>query len=69
MMFIHATQKLLQELKQVVGEMPAFPTESWHANLLLIERRKCVLMTHDKTLYSVFMPALCQPQYECHPIR
>ena len=30
--------------------------ESWHANLLRIDRRKCVLFTQDATLYSVFVP-------------
>ena len=34
--------------------------ESWHANLLRFDRRKCVLFTHDASLYSVFMPrCLC----------
>jgi hypothetical protein len=38
--------------------------ESWHANLLRIERRKCVLFTHDATLYSVFVPGLTKPDFE-----
>jgi hypothetical protein len=66
-MHIHCTQKLLKELKQPVVEMPAFPSESWHANLLIIDRRKCVLVTHNKTLYSVFMPAYRQPQFKQFP--
>jgi hypothetical protein len=37
---------------------------AWHANLLRIERRKCVLFTDDQTLYSVFVPCLRKPQFE-----
>jgi hypothetical protein len=35
----------------------------WHANLLRIERRKCVLFTNDKTLYSFFVPGLKKPEF------
>jgi hypothetical protein len=37
---------------------------SWHANLLWIDRRKCVLFTNDQTLYSLFVPAMKKPQFE-----
>ena len=37
---------------------------SWHANLLRIDRRKCVLFTHDKTLYSFFVAGLTKPHFE-----
>lgn len=30
----------------------------WHANLLLLQRRQCVLMVHDATRFPVFLPAL-----------
>jgi len=30
--------------------------EDWYANLLWIERRKCLLATHAATLFSVFSP-------------
>lgn len=30
----------------------------WHANLLLIQRRQCVLAVHDATRFAVFIPAL-----------
>jgi len=29
---------------------------SWHANLIRIERRKCLLLTNDRTLYSFLIP-------------
>lgn len=30
----------------------------WHANLLLIQRRQCVIFVHDTTRFCVFIPAL-----------
>lgn len=30
----------------------------WHANLLLIQRRHCILFVHDSTRFPVFLPAL-----------
>jgi hypothetical protein len=35
---------------------PAPSAEDWYANLLWIERRKCLLVTHAGTLFSVFVP-------------
>ena len=61
MQTIHCTQKLLKEL----GKQGATISQSkhklvllgsWHANLIRIERRKCVLFTNDRTLYSFLVP-------------
>lgn len=30
--------------------------DDWYANLLWLERRKCLLLTHADTLFSVFVP-------------
>jgi hypothetical protein len=30
--------------------------DDWYANLLWLERRKCLLLTHAGTLFSVFVP-------------
>lgn len=61
MQLIRCTQKLLKELKH----KPATNIEpfksllgSWHANLLLIERRKCVLFINDSTLFTILVPYL-----------
>jgi len=64
-MMIHCTQKLLSELRpKVTDETPDDPFWSFHATLLRIEKRKCVLLTNDLTLYSMFMPGLKKPDFE-----
>lgn len=62
-MLIHCTQKLLAEIPDRLID-PSASGESWHANLLRFDRRKCVLFTHDLTLYSVFVPGLKKPDFE-----
>jgi hypothetical protein len=61
-LLIHATQKLLAELPAALIDHTVVG-DSWHANLLRIDRRKCVLFTHDATLYSVFVPGLRKPDF------
>ena len=67
MPYICCTQKLAKEL----GTKLSFPLKesgglgNWYANLLLIDRRKCVLFTHEQTLYSVFVPGLKKPEFQC----
>jgi len=34
------------------------PLSGWHANLLMLQRRQCVLLVHDSTRFPVFLPAL-----------
>jgi len=64
MQLIRCTQKLLKEIPNQLVEDLADPAVSgWHANLLRIERRKCVLFTHDETLFSVFIPELKKPDF------
>ena len=60
---IHCTQKLLAEIPDRLMD-PSASGESWHANLLRFDRRKCALFTHDATLYSVFVPGLKKPEFE-----
>ena len=60
---IHCTQKLLAQIPERFIDASASGA-GWHANLLRIERRKCVLFTHDETLYSVFVPGLRKPEFE-----
>jgi hypothetical protein len=60
MRLIHCTQKLLKELGNPPLETPAPETPTslgnWYANLLRIDRRKCLLFTNEKTLYSFLIP-------------
>jgi len=59
---IRCTQKLLAEIPDKLVD-PSAVGEGWHASLFRIERRKCVLFTHDTTLYSVFVPGLTKPDF------
>lgn len=63
-LIIRCTQKLLKELS-IKPHEPAVVSEvgSWHANLLIIERRKCVLFTHDMSLFSVFVVGLMSDDF------
>ncbi len=60
MQVIHCTKKLLIELGALGSKMPPEPEGGffgpWHANLIRIERRKCILFTNDRTLYSFLVP-------------
>ena len=60
MQIIHCTQKLIKEIKADIDNEVMIESAfgSWHANLLRIERRKCVLFTNDRTLLSIFVPGL-----------
>lgn len=61
MHLIHCTQKLLKELAVPTVD-PTQCLEStegignWYANLFRVERRKCLLFTNEKTLYSFIVP-------------
>lgn len=61
MRIIHCTRKLLKELDVPLVEPDkiSLPTErlgNWYANLLRIDRRKCVIFTNEKTLYTFLIP-------------
>ena len=61
MRIIHCTRKLLRELDVPLVELDKIPppTEgigNWYANLLRIDRRKCLLFTNEKTLYTFLIP-------------
>ena len=57
MTIIRCTKKLLEEIGAPPTEISEFkagePLGSWHANIFRIERRKAILFTNDKTLYSI----------------
>ena len=61
MRIIHCTRKLLKELsvQALEPDKIALYTEglgNWYANLLRIEKRKCVIFTNERTLYTFLIP-------------
>ena len=60
---IHCTRKLLKEIDVPLVEpyKISLPTEglgNWYANLLRIDRRKCLLFTNEKSLYTFLIPKI-----------
>ncbi|MCG7985393.1 MAG: hypothetical protein JAY90_21965 [Candidatus Thiodiazotropha lotti] len=67
MQLIRCTKKLQKEmgLKQsdLCAEEPRFSyLGPWHANLIHIDRRKCVLFVNDKTLFNFIVPDVPRSQ-------
>jgi hypothetical protein len=61
MRIIHCTRKLLKEIDVPLVEPDKIPVPTeglgnWYANLLRIDRRKCLLFTNEKTLYTFLIP-------------
>ena len=63
MVTIRCTTKLLKELGTKPTIAPAQPPSlsDWHANLLRVDRKKCVLFTNDLTLYSFLIHMVKTP--------
>jgi hypothetical protein len=65
MLTLQCTQKLLKELDVEVSPIKdTDPIALWHANLLILDRRKCVLFTNDKTRYTFLVPGLRKPDFK-----
>lgn len=61
MQLIRCTRKLQKEMglkpsDLFPGGAPNSTLGPWHANLIYIARRKCVLFTNDKTLFNFIAP-------------
>ena len=61
MRLIHCTQKLLKELDVTPVDLTSYTRDSeglgnWYAHLIRIDKRKCILFTNEKTLYSFLIP-------------
>ena len=61
MRIIHCTQKLLKLLKRDITDIDKIPPNpeglgNWYANLLWFNRKKCILFTNEKTLYTFLIP-------------
>jgi hypothetical protein len=53
---LRCTAKVLALLRVSEPAIGEACQQDWYAHLLWIDRRKCLLMTHAGTLFSVFMP-------------
>jgi Domain of unknown function (DUF6933) len=63
MTLLHCTAKLLRELGNPPLQAPDTPAGTqglgnWYANLIRIDRRKCLLFTNEKTLFSFLIPGV-----------
>ncbi|MCK4706274.1 MAG: hypothetical protein KAT90_12385 [Gammaproteobacteria bacterium] len=77
MIKIHATKKLLAKLPvNKEGFLPndkndysspsvlsENPLSGWHANLITLQRRNCILMVHDSSRFPLFIPCLTKPDF------
>ncbi len=55
LVILRCTRKLLAVIGSPVAEpAPAPDPEDWYANLLWSDRRKCLLLTHSATLFTIF---------------
>ncbi|MDF1880888.1 hypothetical protein JHD50_06130 [Sulfurimonas sp. MAG313] len=56
-MVIQATKKLQDFLGIKTDTLPKYDEvfESWHGNIFMIGRKKCLLITHNESLYSIFI--------------
>lgn len=63
---IRCTAKLLNALGTKPAIAPTQPPSlsDWHANLLWVDRKKCVLFTNDQTLYSFLIHLMKKPRSE-----
>lgn len=67
MLVLRCTRTLRDELKLKTSDLVDAGTGvlgSWFGNLFRIERRKCVLFTNDRTLYSVLLFGLRKQDFD-----
>ena len=57
---IRCTQRLLKALRVPPRDLPDVPAsdDDWYANLIWLDRRKCLLLTHAGTLFPLFVADL-----------
>lgn len=63
-MIIHITKKLAEKMKKAGYEVPAKSDSQssslgdWHANITTIQRRQCIVFTHDQTRFTVALTGI-----------
>ena len=55
-MLLRCTTRLRELLSEPMIEERPGSLEDWYANVLWVQRRKCLLLTHAGTLFTVFAP-------------
>ncbi|MDA8264919.1 MAG: hypothetical protein M0T79_06155 [Actinomycetota bacterium] len=55
-MILRCTKKLLDVIRPAQLATQGPDDEDWYANLLVLDRRKCLLLTHAGTLFTIFEP-------------
>jgi hypothetical protein len=77
MITLYCTQKLLTKLPVPQGLLPEGealnaslnekilnnPLSGWHAHLLSLQRRQCVLLVHDQTRFPLLLSCLTKPDF------
>ncbi len=73
MIAIHATKKLYAKLPTLTSVLDSAgaasrlhddnPLSGWHANLLTLQRRNCVLLVHDATRFPLFIKGLLKADF------
>lgn len=56
-MLLQSTKKMQDFVGVKTAEVPDETQrfQSWHANLFYLNRKKCLLLTHNESLYSLFL--------------
>ena len=56
-MILQATKKMQDFVGVKTAEVPdgTEQFQSWHANLFYLNRKKCLLLTHNESIYSLFL--------------
>jgi hypothetical protein len=64
-LILHCTQKLAARLPDVsvTPLEERSPAGSWHAHLVRMDRRQCVLFMHDETRFALFAAGLRKPDF------
>ena len=79
MIRLHCTKKLFvklpvnaqghlvdpKNLQRHRADMPESlnPLSGWYGNLILLQRRNCILLVHDETRFPLFIPCLTKPDF------
>ena len=70
-MILHCTKKLFAKLPNNIHTTTNSVVDiglqsewlNWHANVITVQRRQCIIAVHDATRYAVFIPCLTKPDF------